>query len=143
MAEPKKPERRTPASPWVTGPTRIVDVTQPTVQLRPGAQETTRPVPRAELVTEGMKARRREIERRKRQASIEKLQLDQQAADTRKQIWKWTFRVVLLLVVFFAYRHLQDTYGNQWPIWDVWLMVGVALFGGIGWLIWYLNRPDM
>ena len=52
MAEPKKPERRTPANPYVTGPTRVVDVTQPTVQLRPGAPETTRPVPRTELVTE-------------------------------------------------------------------------------------------
>jgi len=144
VAEPKKPERRTPSNPFVTGPTRILDVTQPNASpVRRGASETTRPVPRTDLVTDGMKAHRREIERRKRAAAIEKMTIDQQAAETRRKIWKWTFWVVILLVGAFAYRSLQDSYGNQWPIFHVWVVLGTSLFAAIGWLVWYLNRPDM
>lgn len=144
MAEPKKPERRTSSNPNVTGPTRILDVTQPaTSPVRRAAPETTRPVPRAELVTDGMKAHRREIERRKRAAALEKMQAEDKAAEARRTIRKWTVRVVALLVLFFGYRALQDAYGNQWPIWDVWLVLAAALFGAIGWLLWYLNRPDL
>jgi len=71
-----------------------------------------------------MKAHRREIERRKRHAAIEKLHLEQQVADTRRKIWKVTAWTVVILVVAFGYRSLQDSYGNQWPIWDVWLLLG-------------------
>ncbi len=143
MTDPKKPERKLPSSPSVTGPTRKVDVTQATAPVRRGVPETTRPVTRPELVTDGMKAHRREIERKKRHAAIEKLQIDQQAADTRKSIWKWTFWVVVILVVGFGYRSLQDAYGNQWPMWDVWLLLGAGLFGCIAWMLWYFNRPEL
>ena len=143
MAEPKKPERRPPSNPYVTGSTKKLEVTQPVVPGRRGAPETTRPVTRPDLVTDGMKAHRREIERRKRHAAIEKLHLEQQVADTRRRIWKVTAWTVVILVVAFGYRSLQDSYGNQWPIWDVWLLLGAALFGSIGWLLWYLNRPEL
>lgn len=144
MAEPKKPDRMATTRPLVTGPTRRLDVTQPTTApVRRGAPETTRPVARPDFVTEGMKAHRREVERRKRQAAIEKLQIDQMAADTRQKIWKWTFWTVVVLVAGFGYRALQDAYGNQWPIWHVWLLMGAALFGAMGWLLWYLNRSDL
>ena len=144
MADPNKPERRAPSNPFVTGPTKILDVTQPTATpVRRGAPETTHPVPRTELVTDGMKAHRREIERRKRAAALEKMQIEEQAADARRKIWKWTALVVFVLVVGFAYRSLQDSYGNQWPIFHVWVLLAAALFGAIGWLVWYLNRPDL
>lgn len=143
MTEPRKPERKPPASLPVTGPTRKVDVTQATAPVRRGVPETTRPVSRPELVTDGMKAHRREIERRKRQAAIEKLLVQQKAADERKAIWKWSALVVFVLVVGFGYRSLQDAYGNLWPMWDVWLLLAAGLFGCIGWMIWYFNRPEM
>jgi hypothetical protein len=143
VAEPKKPDWMAPSNPNVTGPTRKLDFPSATAPVRHGGPETTRPVTRPDLVTDGMKAHRREIERRKRQAAIEKMQVEQQAADTRKQIWRWTTWVVLVLVVGFGYRRLQDAYGNEWPIWNVWLLLAVVLFGSIGWLIWYLNRQEM
>lgn len=143
MAEPKSPERRAATNPNVTGPTRKVETTQATAPVRRAVPETTRPVTRPELVTEGMKAHRREIERRKRQAAIEKMQIDQQSADTRRSIWRWTAWVVFALVVGFGYRRLQDAYGDRWPMWDVWLLLAVALFASIAWLIWYLNRPEL
>ena len=143
MTEPRKPERKPTASSSVTGPTRKVDVTQATAPLRRGVPETTRPVTRPELVTDGMKAHRREIERKKRQAAIEKLQVEQQAADERKSIWKWTALAVFILVVGFGYRSLQDAYGNQWPMWDVWLLLGAGLIGSIAWMLWYFNRPEL
>lgn len=143
MTEPRKPERKPTASSSVTGPTRKVDVTQATAPLRRGVPETTRPVSRPELVTDGMKAHRREIERRKRQAAIEKLLVQQKAADERKAIWKWGALVVFVVVVGFGYRSLQDAYGNLWPMWDVWLLLAAGLFGCIGWMIWYFNRPEL
>lgn len=143
MTEPKKPDRKVPSNPYVTGPTRVLDVTQPGASARASGAEATRPGVRPELVTDGMKAHRREIEKRRRQAAIEKLEVEQQAADDRRTIWKWTFWVVLVLVVGFAYRKMQDTYGNEWPIWNVWLVLAVALFAGIGWLIWYLNKTEL
>ena len=143
MAEPKKPERKAPSNPYVPGSTRSVDVTQATAPVRRGVPETTRPVTRVDLVTEGMKAHRREIERRKRHAAVEKLHTEEQSADTRRTIWKWTLRTVAILVVGFGYQRLQDTYGNKWPMWDVWLLLAAALFGAIGWLLWYLNKKDL
>ena len=144
MAEPRKPDRRSPSSPYAAGPTRKLDLTQPTTApVRRGVTETTRVSTRPDLVTEGMKAHRREIERRKRQAAIERLQIDQLAADTRRKIWKVTAWVVVLLVVAFGYRSLQDAYGNQWPLWHAWLLLGAGLFGAIGWILWYMNRSEL
>jgi hypothetical protein len=144
VAEPKKPGRRVPSNPYSPPSQGKVDVTQPvTSPVRRGAPETTRPVGRTDLVTEGMKAHRREIERRKRQKALEKLQIEEQSADTRRKIWKWTAWVVFLLAAGFGYQWLQETYGNQWSIWYVWLLLGAALFGSIGWMLWYFNRPEM
>jgi hypothetical protein len=143
VAEPTKPGWKAPANPFVTGPTKKLDAASSTAPVRRGVPETTRPVVRTDLVTEGMKAHRREIERRKRQAAIEKLHVEQQSADTRRSIRKWTTWVVVILVVGLGYRNLQDTYGNQWPMWHVWILLVAALFGAIAWLIWYLNRPDL
>lgn len=145
MAEPRKPGRRAPSNPWVPpGAGGKVDVTQPvTSPVRRGPAVTTRPVGRPDLVTEGMKAHRREIERRKRQKALEKLQLDEQVADTRRRIFRWTACVVVLLAAGFGYQWLQETYGDQWSLWYVWLLLGAALFGSIGWMLWYFNRPEM
>lgn len=144
MAEPRKPGRRVPSNPFVPPSPGTADVTQAqTSPVRRGPPVTTRPVTRPDLVTEGMKAHRREIERRKRQRALEKLQIDEQAADTRRKIWKWTAWVVVLLVAGFGYQGLQETYGNQWSIWNVWLLLGATLFGAIGWILWYFNRPEM
>ena len=90
-----------------------------------------------------MKAHRREIERRRRQKALEKLQIEEKAADARRTIFKVTGWVVFLLVVGFGYNGLQTSYGDEWPLWYVWLLLGAALFGAIGWILWYFNKADL
>ena len=143
MAEPKKPDRKGPTNPFVTGPTRKVDFTQPTTPLRRGLPETTRPVARPDYMTEGMKAHRREIERRKRQAAIEKLHNVQQSEDALRVFWKGLAWVVLVLGAGAVYWSLQHKYGNKWPMWDVWIFLAVALFGVFGGLLWWMNKKDL
>ncbi len=143
MAEPKKPDSRVPSNPYVTGPTQKLDPTHSTAPVRRVAPETTRPVTRPELVTEGMKAHRREIERRKRQAAIEKLQNQQQSEDTRRIVWRVLAWAAVVLAIGVVYQSLQHKYGDKWPMWDVWLFLAATLFAAIGWLLWYLNRKDL
>ena len=132
MAEPKKPDSRAPSNPSVTGPTKKLDPTHSTAPVRRGVPETTRPVARPELVTEGMKAHRREIERRKRQAAIEKLHDEQQSADALRSLLEVDLRgSSSSSVAGFGYRSLQNTYGNQWPMWDVWIFLARGPLRGL------------
>jgi hypothetical protein len=105
--------------------------------------ETTRPVARPDLVTEGMKAHRREIERRKRQAAIEKLHNVQQSEDALRIFWKGLAWVALVVGAGAVYWNLQHKYGNKWPMWDVWIFLAVALFGVFGGLLWWMNKKDL
>ena len=143
MADPNKPERRPPSSPYATGPLRRVETTQPVTAPVRRAGEPARPAGRAALVTEGMQAPRREIERRKRQRALEKLQVEEKARDERKTIYRVTAWVVFLLVAGFGYNGLQTSYGNEWPLWYVWMLLGAGLFGAIGWILWYFNKADL
>jgi hypothetical protein len=143
VAEPRKPDSRSPSNPFVTGPTKKLDPTHATAPVRRGVPETTRPVARPDLVTEGMKAHRREIERRKRAAAIEKLHNTQQSEDALRVFWKGAAWVALFVAIGFAYWSLQNKYGNKWPMWDVWIFLAVALFASIGGLFWYLNKKDL
>ena len=143
MAEPKKPDARPPSNPHVTGPTKKLDPTHATAPVRRAVPETTRPVSRPELVTEGMKAHRREIERRKRQAAIEKLQNTQQSEDALRVFWKGLAWAALIFGGGAVYWALQNKYGNKWPMWDVWIFLALALFGVFGGLLWYMNKKDL
>ena len=143
MAEPKKPDSRAPSNPYVTGPTKKLDPTHATAPVRRAAPETTRPVARPDLVTDGMKAHRREIERRKRQAAIERLHSEQQSADALRVFWKGAAWVAVLAALLFGYWSLQHKYGNKWPMWDVWVLMAAALFAAFAWLLWYLNKKDL
>ena len=143
MAEPKKPDSRAPSNPYVTGSTKKLDPTHSTAPLRRGVPETTRPVVRPDLVTEGMKAHRREIERRKRQVAIEKLHDEQQSEDTRRVFWKGAAWVAVFAALVLVYLSLQHKYGNKWPMWDVWIALAAGLFAAFGWLLWYLNKQDL
>ena len=143
MAEPKKPDPRAPSNPYVTGPTKKLDPTHSTAPVRRGAPETTRPVARPDLVTDGMKAHRREIERRKRQAAIEKLHSTQQSEDALRTFWKGLVWVALVVGAGAVYWSIQSKYGNKWPMFDVWVFLAVALFGVFGGLLWWMNKKDL
>ncbi len=143
MAEPKKPESRPPSNPYVTGPTKKLESAHSTAPVRRAVPETTRPVARPDLVTEGMKAHRREIERRKRQAAIEKLHNQQESEDALRVFWKGAAWVAVVAGLGLGYWGLQQKYGNKWPMWDVWIFLAVALFGVFGGLLWYINKKDL
>jgi hypothetical protein len=95
------------------------------------------------LVTEGMKAQRRDIERKKRAARAEKLRQEEEGIVRSLRTRKILIWVALIVLAVLAYRHVQGTYGDKWPLGVVWGFMAVALLGGIGWMIWYLNRDEM
>jgi hypothetical protein len=94
------------------------------------------------LVTEGMKARRRHIEKKRRvQALLD--QVEEEATDER---WRrgraWIFRFVGILVALGVYAKIQSMYGDRWPMLAVWIFLTVLLGVAVSWLFWYLDYAD-
>ena len=100
--------------------------------------------PRVEpLVTEGMKAQRRDIERRKRTASVERLRFEEESIARSQQVRKILIWAVLSVLTVVGYRYLQSQYGNRWPLSVVWLAMALVLLGSLGWLVWYMNYDEL
>jgi hypothetical protein len=99
--------------------------------------------PRVEpLVTEGMKAQRRDIERKKRAARAEKLRQEENGIVRSQQVKKYVTWAILIAIAITAYTLVQNKYGNKWPLGIVWGVMALALLGGLGGMIWYLNREE-
>lgn len=144
MEKPKQPGNVRPF-PTGKGPDRT-EVTRP-VSVRglrpPGVSEVTKPVAKsAPLETDGMKARRREIEKKKRAAALEKMQREDDLRDSRKRIQRAVFWGALVVIVGASFWRLQILHGNQWPIMDTWITISIALGVWVGWILWYFNRGD-
>ena len=145
MEKPKQPGSVRPFPP-AKAPDQKTEITRPVSLkgLRPsGLTEDTKPVVKpAALETDGMKARRREIERRKRAAALEKMHREDERHDSRKRIQKAVFWGALVVIVVISFWRLQVLHGNQWPIMDTWVTIAVALSVWVGWILWYFNRGD-
>ncbi len=87
-----------------------------------------------------MKARRREIERKKREAQAQRIALEEEAREGWTRVFKLSAVLGALALVLIGYKRLQVEYGNRWPLWLVWVFMAVALLLAMGWLIWYLNK---
>jgi|SRR5712692_3855935 len=99
--------------------------------------------PRVEpLVTEGMKAQRRDIDRKKKAARAERLRQEEDGIVRRQQTGKYVTWAILLILAGTGYALVQRQYGDKWPLGVVWVMMASALLGGLGWMIWYLNKED-
>jgi hypothetical protein len=144
MAEdPKAPGAPTPAG-GTRPTTRIVGPVAPpvyTAGAKPGAprivSEGAEP-----LVTEGMKARQRNLEKKRRViASLRQVE-EEEATERWRRIRVWIYRLVGVLVALGVYAKIQSMYGNRWPMLAVWIFLAVMLGVAVSWLLWYLDFAD-
>jgi len=103
----------------------------------------TVPSMRPELMTDGMRARRREIERKKRRAALERMRMAEELSEGWRRIWKTTGFVLLALALGYGYWRIQNIYGDRWPLMAVWLMMAGFILTGFGWILWYMNKSDI
>jgi hypothetical protein len=141
--EPKVPSPRpgtgAKPAPRVVGPIApaVYTAGQKTGAYKPVAAPLTEPV-----MTEGMKARQRELEKKRRLlATLKQVEVEEQE-DRWRRYRGWIFRFVAVLVALGIYWKIQSTYGNRWPLWTVWIFLGTLLVTALFWLFWYLDYSD-
>ena len=94
------------------------------------------------LVTEGMKARQRDVDK-KRRAVVMLRQVEEEETEERWRRYRhWIYRFVAVLVAVGVYAKMQLTYHDKWPIWAVWIFLGTVILTALFWLIWYLDYSD-
>lgn len=94
------------------------------------------------LVTEGMKARQREIEKKRRAVAMLRQVEDEETEDRWRLYRRWIYRLVGVLVALGVYFKIQATYGDRWPVWTVWIFLGTVILTTLFWMIWYLDYGD-
>ena len=124
--------------------TRIVGPVAPpvyTAGAKPGASriasEGAEP-----LVTEGMKARRRDLERKRRVVATLRQVEEEEASERWRRVRAWILRFVGIFVALGVYLKIQSMYGNRWPMLAVWVFLAVMLGVTVTWLLWYLDYSD-
>ena len=124
--------------------TRIIGPVAPpvyTAGAKPGAvriaSEGAEP-----LVTEGMKARQRDLERKRRVIATLRLVEEEEASERWRRVRAWIVRFVGILVALGVYAKIQSMYGNRWPMLAVWIFLTVLLGVAVTWLLWYLDYSD-
>jgi len=141
--EPKAPGAPTPAG-GVRPAQRIVGPVAPpvyTAGAKAGAariaSEGAEP-----LVTEGMKARQRDIEKKRRVVATLRQVEEEEASERWRRGRAWILRFVGVLVALGVYAKIQSMYGNKWPMLAVWIFLTVMLGVAATWLLWYLDYSD-
>ena len=124
--------------------TRIIGPVAPpvyTAGAKPGAariaSEGTEP-----LVTEGMKARRRDIEKKRRVVALLRSVEQEEVSERWRRGRTWILRFVGILVAVGVYLKIQSMYGDRWPMLAVWIFLTVMLGVSVTWLLWYLDYSD-
>lgn len=141
--EPKPPGAPTPAGGVRPAPRIVGPVAPPvyTAGAKTGAvriaSEGAEP-----LVTEGMKARQRDLEKKRRVvASLRQVEVEE-ASERWRRGRAWIFRFVGVLVALGAYAKIQSMYGDRWPMLAVWIFLTVMLGVAVTCLLWYLDYSD-
>jgi uncharacterized membrane protein len=94
------------------------------------------------LVTEGMKARQRQFEKKRRAVEMLRQVENEETEDRWRRYRHWIYRLVAVLFAIGVYAKIQMTYGNRWPIWTVWIFLGTVILTALFWLFWYLDYSD-
>jgi len=145
MADEPKPLAggSTPAS-GVRPVSRIVGPVAPpvyTAGAKPASAhivaETAQP-----LVTEGMKAHQRDIEKKLRVVATLRAVEEEETAERWGRGRAWIFRFVGVLVALGVYAKIQSSYGDKWPLLAVWIFLGTLLGVGVSWMFWYIDYSD-
>jgi hypothetical protein len=142
MADESNPPKggATPAG-GVRPASRIVGPVAPpvyTAGAKPGSSRNVADTPEP-LVTEGMKARQRDIEKKRRLGATLRAVEEEEAAERWGRGRTWIFRAVGILIALGVYLKMQAVYGDKWPILAVWIFLGTLLFVAVSWLLWYLD----
>lgn len=131
MADDPKPAAGSPRGPFA-----------PRVWTPPKAEPEEKEARDAPLVTEGMKARRREMDRRRREKALEQLQQEEDAMESWTRVRRVALALFLVIGALAVYWRIQNEYGNRWPLGYVWAVMSVGLLGILGWMVWYLNKAE-
>jgi hypothetical protein len=91
------------------------------------------------LVTEGMKARQREIGKKRRVVASMRQVEEEESAERWAGLRALALRLVAVLIAFGVYLKMQSMYGDRWPMLAVWIFLTVMLGVAVTWLIWYLD----
>ncbi len=91
------------------------------------------------LVTEGMKARRRDLEKKRRVVASLRQVAEEEASERWQRGRAWIFWFVGVLVALGVYAKIQSIYGDRWPMLAVWIFLTVMLGVAVTWLVWYLD----
>ncbi|HEX2798932.1 MAG TPA: hypothetical protein VHQ44_04595 [Thermoanaerobaculia bacterium] len=94
------------------------------------------------LVTEGMKARQRDLQKKRRVVALLRQVEDEEVSERWRRVRAWILRVVAILVSLGVYAKIQLMYGNRWPMLAVWVFLTVMLGVAVTWLLWYLDYSD-
>lgn len=143
MPEDPKPPSPTPGT-GVKPATRVVGPIAPAIYT-PGAKTGSyRPAADVNepLVTEGMKARQRQTEKKRRAVAMLRQVENEEAEDRWRRGRRWIYRVVVVLVAIGIYWKIQSMYGDRWPLLAVWVFLGTLLLTALTWLFWYLDYSD-
>jgi hypothetical protein len=94
------------------------------------------------LVTEGMKARQREVDKKRRAVAMLRQVEEEEAEERWRRVRRWIYVLVAGLVVLAIYLKMQDTYHDRWPMLAVWIFLGTCLLAALSWMFWYLDYSD-
>jgi hypothetical protein len=122
------------AEPTAPGPPRRVVPGGPPAAPAPG---------QGPLVTEGMHAHRRDVERRRREWRREQEMLQEEAREGWGRVWKTVAWTLVAIGLAYGYWRIQSVYQNRWPIGFVWGALALCMGVGIGWILWYVSKSDM
>jgi alkanesulfonate monooxygenase SsuD/methylene tetrahydromethanopterin reductase-like flavin-dependent oxidoreductase (luciferase family) len=145
MAEQPKPPAGGPTSTGGVRPVpRIIGPVAPPVYTAGAKPASARIVAETAgpLVTEGMKARQRDIEKKRRVVATLRAVEEEEATERWGRGRAWIFRTVGILIALGVYLKMQTVYGDRWPILAVWIFLGVLLGVAVSWMLWYLDYSD-
>ncbi len=143
MPDEPKPPSPAPGTGAKTAP-RVIGPVAPAIYT-PGAKTGSYRPPTGvnePLVTEGMKARQREVEKKRRAVAMLRQVENEEAEDRWRRYRRWIYGIVAGLVIVAIYWKMQETYHDRWPMLAVWIFLGTCLFGALSWLFWFLDYSD-
>lgn len=143
MPEDPKPPNPTPGT-GVRPASRVIGPVAPAIYT-PGAKTGSyRPTTGVNepLVTEGMKARQREMEKKRRAVKMLRQVENEEVEDRWRRGRVWIYRVVAVLAALGVYWKIQSMYGDRWPLFTVWIFLGTLVLTALFWLFWYLDYSD-
>jgi hypothetical protein len=142
MPDEQKPPAGVPVQGGARPGPRIVGPVAPPVYT-PGAKPGPSRIAADEpLVTEGMKARQRHIEKKRRVLALLRQVEDEETDEKWRRGRAWILRGVAILVALGVYLKMQSLYGNRWPMLAVWIFLAVLLGVSVTWLIWFMDYSD-